>query len=92
LLFRYRHSPENYGYTLVCYRLDDRDSIPGRERDFFAAAYRLALKPIHPPIQWVPRLLSAGVKWLGREVDHSPLSSAEVKNAWSYIRYSLRGA
>jgi hypothetical protein len=24
------------------------------------------------------------VKWPGREADHSPPSSAEVKNAWSY--------
>jgi hypothetical protein len=28
---------------------------------------------------WVP-----GLKWLGREADHSPLSNAEVKNARSY--------
>jgi hypothetical protein len=28
--------------------------------------------------------LSLGVKWPGREADHSPLSSAEVKNAWNY--------
>jgi len=26
-----------------------------------------------------------GVKRLGREADHSPQSSAEVKNAWSCI-------
>jgi hypothetical protein len=39
----------------------------------------------HPvPIQWVPRTLSLGVKRPGREADHSPPSSAEVKNAWSY--------
>jgi hypothetical protein len=25
-----------------------------------------------------------GVKWLGPESDHSPLSSAQIKNAWSY--------
>jgi hypothetical protein len=25
-----------------------------------------------------------GVKWLGCEDDHSPPSSAEVKNAWIY--------
>jgi hypothetical protein len=35
-----------------------------------------------PPIQWVPRALSMGVKLPGREADHSPSSSAEVKNAW----------
>jgi len=28
---------------------------------------------------------SLGVEWLGHEGDHSPLSSAEVKNTWSYI-------
>jgi len=38
----------------------------------------------HPPIQWVPGALSLGVKRSGREADHSPPSSAEVKNAWSY--------
>jgi len=36
-----------------------------------------------PPIQWVPVALSLGVKRLGREADHSPPSSAEVKNAWA---------
>jgi len=41
----------------------------------------LALGPIQPPIQCVPRALSLGVKRLGR--DHSPPSSAKVKNAWS---------
>jgi hypothetical protein len=40
--------------------------------------------PTQPPIQWVPGALSLGVKWPGREVDHSPPSSAEVKNEWSY--------
>jgi hypothetical protein len=41
-------------------------------------------EPTQPPIQWVPGALSLGVKRLGREADHSPPSSAEVKNAWSY--------
>jgi len=30
-----------------------------------------------------------GVKWPGREADHSPPSRIEVNNAWSYI--SLHG-
>jgi hypothetical protein len=30
------------------------------------------------------RALSLGIKRLGREADHSPPSSAEVKNAWKY--------
>jgi hypothetical protein len=36
------------------------------------------------PMHWVPGTLSLGVKRSGREADHSPLSSAEVNNAWSY--------
>jgi hypothetical protein len=34
-----------------------------------------------PPIQWVTGSLSLAVKRLGREADHSPPSSAELKNA-----------
>jgi hypothetical protein len=44
---------------------------------------RLALGPTQPPIQWVPGALSMGVKQPGHKADHSPLSSAEVKNVWS---------
>jgi len=49
----------------------------------FATASRPALRPTHPPIQWV-RLLFPGVKRPEREADHSPPSSTKVKNAWSY--------
>jgi hypothetical protein len=46
--------------------------------------FRLASGPTQPPVQWVPGVLSLGVRWVGREADHSLPSSAEVKNAWSY--------
>jgi len=36
-------------------------------------------------MEWVTGSLSVGVKRSGREADHSPPSSVEVKNAWSYI-------
>jgi hypothetical protein len=39
----------------------------------------MALGPTHSPIQWVPGALSLGVKRPGREADHSPPSSGEVK-------------
>jgi hypothetical protein len=39
-----------------------------------------ALGHIQPPIKWVSGILSQGVMRLGREADHSPPSSAEVKN------------
>jgi hypothetical protein len=45
--------------------------------------------PTQPPIQWVPGTLFLGVKRPDREVDHSPPSSAEVKNAWSYTSTPL---
>jgi hypothetical protein len=48
-------------------------------------ASRPVLWPIQPPIQWVPGALSLAVQQPGYEADHSPPSSAEVKNAWSYI-------
>jgi hypothetical protein len=50
----------------------------------FTTAFRPALGPTQPPIQWLPEAVFLKVKWPGREADHSPLSSAEVKNAWSY--------
>jgi hypothetical protein len=43
--------------------------------------------------QWVPGALSLGVKRPGREADHSPPSSTEVNNAWSYTstpKYALK--
>jgi hypothetical protein len=42
-------------------------------------ASRTALEPTQTPIQWVQGGLSLGVKRPGREADHSPPTSAEVK-------------
>jgi hypothetical protein len=50
----------------------------------FTTASRPALVPTEPPIQWVRGTLSLAVKRPGREADHSPPSSAEVENVWSY--------
>jgi hypothetical protein len=54
-----------------------------KHRDNFTAS-RPALGPIQPPIQWVPAVVSPGVKRPWREADHSPPSNVEVKNAWRY--------
>jgi hypothetical protein len=47
--------------------------------NFFTTASRTVLGPTQLPIQWVPGDLSLGVKQLGCEADHSPPSSAKVK-------------
>jgi hypothetical protein len=45
----------------------------------FTTASRTVLGPTQPPIQWVPGALSLGVKLPGPETNHSPPTSAEVK-------------
>jgi hypothetical protein len=37
--------------------------------------------PTQPPMRWALEALSVGVKRPGREANHSPPSSSEVKNA-----------
>jgi hypothetical protein len=55
------------------------DSRRGLVIFLFSTSSRTVLGPTQSPIQWVPGALSLGVKWPGREADHSPPSSAEVK-------------
>jgi hypothetical protein len=55
---------------------------------FFTTASIPALEPTQPPIQWKPGVFSLGVKRPGCEAELSSLSSAEVKNAWSYTSTS----
>jgi hypothetical protein len=60
------------------------DSRRGLEIFLFTTASRTALGPTQPLIILVACAFSSGVKRPGGEADHSPPSSAEVKNAWSY--------
>jgi hypothetical protein len=45
------------------YRLNDRGSIPGRRRGYTlrsaTAGSKPALRPIQPPVQWVPGALGS---------------------------------
>jgi hypothetical protein len=65
------------------YGLDDRAigvRSPAGAKDLSSVS-RPALGPTQPPVQWVPGILTPGVKTrLGRDADHSPPSSAEVVN------------
>jgi hypothetical protein len=57
------------------------DSRLGQRIFPLTSVSRPALGPTQPPVQWVPRFLSLGLKaWPGRDADHSTLSSAEVVN------------
>jgi hypothetical protein len=51
-------------------------SRPGRGWEFFSST---PCRSTQSPIQWVSGALSLGLKLPGREIDHSPPSSAEVK-------------
>jgi hypothetical protein len=42
-----------------------------------------------PPIKWIQEALSPGVKRPGREAEHLPVSSAEVKKTWIYTSIPL---
>jgi hypothetical protein len=60
------------------------DSRRGLGIFLFTTVSRTALGPTQPPIQGVPGAPSVGVKWPECEADHSPTSSAKIKNEWSY--------
>jgi len=69
----------------------DRGSTPGGLGILLlATATKSVLGSIQSPIQWLPRVVSPGVKRPGREVDHSPPSSAEFKDTWSCTSTPIR--
>jgi hypothetical protein len=52
----------------------------GEVKNFlFSTSCRPVLGSTQPPIQWVQEAVSLGVKRLGREANHSPPASVEVK-------------
>jgi hypothetical protein len=95
--FRFPSSGYSSRYSGIAlgYGLDDRGPrfrfLAGLRIFLFTTASRTALGPTQPPIQWVPEALSLGVKWPGREADHPPPSSAEVKE-WVglHLHYPIR--
>jgi len=60
-------------------------SFPCRDKLYlFTKKSRLALGCTQLPYQWLLEALSPGIKRPVREVNHSPTSSAKVKNGWNY--------
>jgi hypothetical protein len=73
-----------YSNSLRVGRPRGRISSSGRVKNFLlSTSSRPALGPTQPPIQWVP-----GLKRTGRETNHSPPASAEVKKMWLYTSTS----
>jgi hypothetical protein len=64
------------GYELDVGGLESRQGVGNF---LFTTSSRPSLGPTQTPIQEVPGALSIGVKRPGREADHSPPFSAEVK-------------
>jgi hypothetical protein len=89
LLLYHRYEEPGYGDWLLAGRLTGRSSSLGGGKDFHFSMSRPALGLAQPPIQWVPGTLSPGVKRQGREADHSPPFSAEVKKMWIYTSTPL---
>jgi hypothetical protein len=60
------------------------DSRQVQENFLFPRTYISSIRPSQPPIQWIPGVLSLGVKRPGLEADNSPPSSAEVNSERNY--------
>ena len=67
--------------------MDDRGTVvrlPAALTDFSLPQNVYTDSGFHPASYSVPKVLSLGAKWVGREADHSPPSSAEFKTEWCY--------
>jgi hypothetical protein len=62
------------------------DSQQGQET--FLQSVGMDLGSTRLPSHWAPGVFSPGVKQPGREADHSPPSSVEVRNEYSYTSIS----
>jgi hypothetical protein len=65
-------------------RADSSSSPGGGKSLLLSTLSRPVLGPTQLPIQWLPGDLLPWVKRPGREADHSPPTSADVKNKWLY--------
>jgi hypothetical protein len=83
--------PAQLSNIVLGYGPDDQEfkSWKGLGIFLLTTVSRLTLGPTQLSIQWVPRDLSLAEKWLGCEADHSPPSSAKVKNTWLYTSTPL---
>jgi hypothetical protein len=67
------------------YGLNDRVSIAGKSRDFYFLRHRVQTNSLSRLASYPlgSGALSPKVKQAGREANHLPLTSTEVKKTWS---------
>jgi hypothetical protein len=91
-IYLWKKSHDSSVGIVLDYRLDSQCSgvqLPAGLGIFlFTIMSRMALGLTQPPVQWVPGALSLGVKWLGCEADHSPPSSAKVRECMELYLHS----
>jgi hypothetical protein len=81
-----------YGDCLRTGRLRSRSSSTGWVKNIVSStSSRPVLGPSQLSRQWASGSLSPGIKLPGREADHSPPTSAEVKETWIYTSTPLQG-
>jgi hypothetical protein len=88
----YNRSRDSVVGIATSYGLEDREvgvRVPVGSRIFSSLRRLDRLCGPPNPIQWVPGALSPGVKLQGREADHSPPASAEMKKIWIYTSTPL---
>jgi len=62
-------------------------NLSREKNSLFCKMSRQVLRPTQPPIQWAPEFFPRN-EWLKHDTDHSPPSTDEVKNKWSYTSAS----
>jgi hypothetical protein len=67
-------------HNLACYKYEYLSQVPSYLGCSFVLIVSRCCFPCPPPIQLVPGSLFPDIKRQAREAEHSPLSSAEVKN------------
>jgi hypothetical protein len=76
------HQHISYYYL---YLIENFNFWQGQEVFLYSTAPGPTLGPTQPPIQCIQGALSPEVKQAGYEADHSPASSAEVKNGGAIL-------
>jgi hypothetical protein len=91
ILMLYHKLPGQLSGIELGYRLDDWWFKSWQKMGIFlfTTVSRLVLGPTQPPVQLVPGALSLGVKWPECEADHSPPSSAKVKECVALYLHSF---